>query len=183
MPELPEVEFTKRVLDEHLRGARITAARVGRTIRQVSRRGKWLRVQLDNGARIFSHLGLTGSWVVCGVDSAGQRAERARIDVERDAGASSIRYVDTRRFGRLVIATDDIDEWAALGPDPLVDGIRVGTLAAALAGSRRTIKDALMDQSVLAGIGNILATEALWHAQIRRSRPLQGSSRSLAHDG
>jgi formamidopyrimidine-DNA glycosylase len=66
----------------------------------------------------------------------------------------------------LIAAKDDIPEWSALGPDPLVDGIDVKKLAAALARSRRAVKDVVMDQAVLAGIGNILATEAMWHARI-----------------
>jgi formamidopyrimidine-DNA glycosylase len=64
------------------------------------------------------------------------------------------------------VAKEDIPEWSSLGPDPLADGIDPRALAAALAKSRRPIKDVLMDQTVLAGIGNILVTEALWHARI-----------------
>jgi formamidopyrimidine-DNA glycosylase len=122
---------------------------------------------LDDGARLFCHLGMTGWWVVCDLDSPKHRSERARIDVVRDDGRSeSVRYLDSRRFGRLIVAKDDIPEWQALGPDPLVDGIHPAPLAGALSGTRRAVKDALMDQSVLAGIGNILATEALWRARI-----------------
>jgi formamidopyrimidine-DNA glycosylase len=186
MPELPDVEMARRLLSRALRGARVTGAHttdrrisrphapaafaralVGRTVRDVSRRGKWLRVLLDDGGRIFSHLGMTGWWVVRDEQSSHERSERARIDVTREDGrTSSVRYLDARRFGRLVVATDEIDEWRELGPDPLAEGIRAEALAVRLGRTRRAVKDALMDQSTLAGIGNILVTEALWRARI-----------------
>ncbi len=185
MPELPDVETVRLRLRAGLRGATITAARcsdryvlrpsspaafarslIGRTVRDVDRRGKWLRVRLDDGARLFSHLGMTGWWVARDAAGPKEPSERARIDAAGEGGPTSFRYVDSRRFGRLVVARDDIPEWRALGPDPLALGLRVPELAAALARSRRTVKEAIIDQSVLAGIGNILATEALWRAQI-----------------
>ncbi len=186
MPELPDVEFARRRLEGVLGGATITAAHsedrrllrpqspralaralVGREVREIGRRGKWLRILLDDGGRLFSHLGMTGWWVERDVDAPKERSERARIDVARGDGVSrSLRYLDARRFGRLIAANDDIPEWRTLGPDPLADGVDLGTLAAALTGSRRAVKDAIMDQTILAGIGNILATEALWHARI-----------------
>src|SRR5262249_18511665 len=76
------------------------------------------------------------------------------------------RYVDSRRFGRLILARRDIPEWSSLGPDPLTDGLDPRALGETFQKSRRSIKDVLMDQTVLAGVGNILATEALWHARI-----------------
>jgi formamidopyrimidine-DNA glycosylase len=186
MPELPDVELVRRRLQDGIGGAIITAAEssdrhvlrpqsprafgralAGRTVREVNRRGKWLRFLLDDDARLFSHLGMTGWWVERDRDSPKQRSERARIDVVRgDGRPSSVRYLDSRRFGRLIVATEDIPEWRSLGPDPLVDGIRVRALVDKLGRSRRAVKDALMDQSVLAGVGNILATEALWRARI-----------------
>jgi formamidopyrimidine-DNA glycosylase len=186
MPELPDVEAVRRRLDAGLRGRRIVSARaddpyvlrprspgafgrslVGRTVRSVDRKGKWLRLLFDDGGRLFSHLGMTGWWIECEPASPAQRSERARIDVATGARKSrSFRYVDSRRFGRLIPARDDVPEWRALGPDPLVDGLGVPEIAAAFARSRRTVKEVLMDQSVLAGIGNILATEALWRARI-----------------
>jgi formamidopyrimidine-DNA glycosylase len=186
MPELPDVELARRRLRKWMRGTIITAAYstdryivrpnspailrralVGRTVREVSRRGKWLRFELDDGRRLFSHLGMTGDWIERKPNAPRQRSERARIDVIRKSGgSSSVRYIDSRRFGRLIVSSEDISEWRELGPDPLADGIDARSLARSLGRSRRAVKDALMDQSVLAGIGNILATEALWRARI-----------------
>src|SRR5262249_15972262 len=99
-------------------------------------------------------------------DERASRWERARLDIERRGRPASIRYTDPRRFGRLVIATEDIPAWRSLGVDPLVDGLDARRLARALRARRRSIKDVLMDQSAIAGIGNIQATEALWLARI-----------------
>jgi formamidopyrimidine-DNA glycosylase len=186
MPELPDVEIAKRRLDKGLRGATVTGAHcadryvlrpaepraferalVGRKIRAVERRGKWLRILLDDGERIFSHLGMTGWWIETDTEAPPARSERARIDAARRGGpARSFRYQDSRRFGRLIPAKGDIAEWRELGPDPLADGVDVAKLAEILGRSRRAVKEVLMDQTALAGIGNILATEALWHARI-----------------
>ena len=181
MPELPDVEIVRKKLARWLTGRKIndastrdawvarpsprSFARVldGRRVRAVERRGKWLRVLLDDGARLFSHLGMTGDWVRVAKDAPPERFERARID----AGASSVRYVDARRFGRLVASRKDIDEWSALGPDPLADGVDVS----ALAKTKRAVKEALMDQTLIAGVGNIIATEALWHARVDPRAP------------
>jgi formamidopyrimidine-DNA glycosylase len=186
MPELPDVEYIRRRLQRALAGATIVAARstdrrvlrpeapsafgralVGRAVREVDRRGKWLRLVLDDGGRLFSHLGMTGWWVEIDPEGPQQPSERARIDAAGPGGrAVSVRYLDARRFGRLIASSGDIPEWRALGPDPLADGVDAQRLAGPFARRRRAVKEVLMDQSVLAGIGNILATEALWHARI-----------------
>jgi formamidopyrimidine-DNA glycosylase len=185
MPELPDVEIARRNLQRWMRGAVIVSAHstdrrvlrptapstfrsllVGRAVREVSRRGKWLRIELDDGVRLFSHLGMTGDWVARDVDAAREPSERARLMLSRRDVASSVRYVDPRRFGRLIAVRKDISEWRTLGRDPLADGLDARSLAAAIVGRRRSIKEVLMDQNVLAGIGNIIATEALWGARI-----------------
>ncbi len=188
MPELPDVELARRDLHRWLRGAEIRAARAtdayitrgsssfnrglaGSAVKEVRRRGKWLCVDLEDGARIFSHLGMTGRWVRVDDDAPVQRFERARFSIVRRGRASSVRYLDSRRFGRLLLAREDIAEWADLGPDPLADGIDPSHLAGALKNRRGPIKDALMDQSVLAGVGNIMVTEALWHARLDPRSP------------
>jgi formamidopyrimidine-DNA glycosylase len=190
MPELPDVEVVRRHLKSWLAGGKVRAATcvdarlirpqppraftralVGRTVQAVARKGKWLRLLLDDGSLVFSHLGMTGGWSREATDARAQRSERARIDVVRRGRALSVRYVDSRRFGRLAVARRDIADWTALGPDPLADGVDVRRLAETFSRSRRAVKTILMDQRVLAGIGNILATEALWMARIDPRSP------------
>src|SRR4051794_15818331 len=164
MPELPDVEMARRLLQSLMRGFTITRAEssdrvvtrpqssgvlsrilAGRTVRGVERHGKWLRVSLDDGARLFSHLGMTGDWAAANVDAPPLRFERARFDLTKGDRRRSVRYLDARRFGRLLAAEDDIPEWRELGPDPLSGGLDANVLSRALARSRRPVKEALMD--------------------------------------
>jgi formamidopyrimidine-DNA glycosylase len=209
MPELPEVEVVRRELAK-LRGgtivrfesndARIVDQRidvVGRVVREVGRRGKWLRIALDRRTRsaergasggdsrghrgaepldrgtvlVFSHLGMTGDWSLHAPDEPALRFERVRIDVRRARRITSARYTDARRFGRLVTSATDIDAWRELGPDPLLEGIDERHLLEVMQKRRRTVKEVLMDQSLLAGVGNILAIEALFAARIDPRSP------------
>lgn len=190
MPELPEVEVGARNLRTWARGADIvrvvvprtrvvrgqapaTIARAldGRRVVAVDRRGKWLRIILDDDSRAFSHFGMSGRWVRRDVDLEPMRSERLRIDVKKRGRVTSLRYVDPRMFGRFVVARDDLAAWTALGPDPLVDGVDGPALLRAIAGKKRAIKEVLMDQVVIAGIGNIQATESLFRARIDPRTP------------
>jgi formamidopyrimidine-DNA glycosylase len=190
MPELPDVELARRRLRGWLLGAEVRAANcaderltrpaparlleravVGKTFKGIERKGKWLRFELDAGGKLFSHLGMTGGWVRVAANAPPQRFERARLDLIRHGRAFSVRYIDARRFGRLIAAQDDIPDWSALGPDPLADGIDVRDLSRAFAKARRAVKEILMDQRIVAGVGNILATEALWMARIDPRSP------------
>jgi formamidopyrimidine-DNA glycosylase len=192
MPELPEVEVTARNLRRWLRGRTVDAVEIpatrivrpagpralvelldGAVVRAVERRGKWLRLRLSTGT-LYSHLGMTGKWVKRRRQDPSERHERARLD----AGPSSVRYLDARLFGRLVAAHGEapIAEWAALGPDPLVDGLDPAQLRPSLARIRRSIKETLLDQRLFAGVGNIQATEALWRARLNPERPASSLS-------
>jgi formamidopyrimidine-DNA glycosylase len=185
MPELPEVEYTRRNLDRWMRGRRIVSvqtndARIvrpkepkafidsltGRTIRSIDRRGKWLRLNLDDGTYVFSHLGMTGWYERSAPKAEPRRFERVGFDLERVGKRSRVSYVDSRRWGRLVLSNEDITTWSELGPDPLGDGIDVRSFAEKLRTRRRSIKEVLLDQTVVAGVGNIMAIEALWKAKI-----------------
>jgi len=185
MPELPDVEMTRRDLKRWLVGALVTAADtedarlsrpasprafghslLGRVFERVERRGKWLRLDLDDGGKVFSHLGMTGGWVRVAIGAPVVRFERARIDVVLRGRAFSVRYADARRFGRLLAVREDIADWNALGPDPFADGIDISRFSETLAKGRRAVKEIVMDQRVFAGVGNILATEGLWIARI-----------------
>ena len=185
MPELPEVEHTARNLARWMRGARIeqvetadarilrpvspqvfrrklNGARVGR----IERRGKWIRIEAGEH-RLFVHLGMTGWFKPSQPGSEPLRFERAGFELRRGTQRSRLSYVDPRRWGRLVLTDEDIEPWTALGPDPLSDGIDVKVLQRRLRRSKtRSIKEALLDQSVLAGVGNIQAIEALWKAKL-----------------
>jgi formamidopyrimidine-DNA glycosylase len=191
MPELPEVEIARRNLARWLEGATIASARVGdkrilddaqpplrvtkalagNKVLRVERRGKWLKLVLARGT-LFSHLGMTGKWVLRDADAPATRSERLRLDLRRKN--ETVRYLDPRLFGRLVLVgkgEEDIAEYRELGPDPLLDGIDTKRLREALSKRRRAIKEVLLDQAVLAGVGNIYATEALFRARVDPHRP------------
>jgi formamidopyrimidine-DNA glycosylase len=106
------------------------------------------------------------------------RFEKVRLDVRAGRARRSVRYLDPRLFGRFVVASEDLPAWRELGPDPLVDGIDVAALHAQLARRRLAIKPTLLDQTVLAGVGNIHATEALFFARIDPRRPARELSRA-----
>jgi formamidopyrimidine-DNA glycosylase len=203
VPELPEVEHARRTLESWMLGALIERASVqdarilddgtkpatvvraltGNHVTAIDRRGKWLRIELDSGARVFSHLGMTGKWVLARVDDETLPFEKVRLDVRaraRRPARRSVRYLDPRLFGRFVVLAkgrSDLPVWSALGPDPLVDGIDLDALAAKLARRKLPIKPTLLDQTVLAGVGNIQATEALFTARIDPRRPARDLSR------
>ncbi len=200
VPELPEVEHARRTLDPWLRRTRIDAVTVhdarilddgtkpagvvraltGARVGAIDRRGKWLRIELDSGARIFSHLGMTGKWARARVGAPTLAFEKVRIDVSGQGRRRSVRYLDPRLFGRFVVVAEafaDLPVWSALGPDPLVDGIDIDALHAKLQNRKVSIKATLLDQTVLAGIGNIQATEALFTARIDPRRPARELSR------
>jgi formamidopyrimidine-DNA glycosylase len=193
MPELPEVEVARRNLTRWLARDKITAAEIaprlfrggsgrafatklcGRTLKLCERRGKWLRLAFSGELTLFSHLGMTGKWVLRDGADPPQRFERARLDTR----ARSLRYVDPRRFGKLFGYNDDETPpaWRELGPDALVDGIDIVQLHHDLSRRTRSIKETLLDQTIIAGVGNIQAAEALWRARINPLRPASSLSR------
>jgi formamidopyrimidine-DNA glycosylase len=189
MPELPEVEIAARHLRSWARGRRIVEARaertrvirgqqprrfaelVGHRLVDVERAGKWMLLSFDGGEGLISHLGMTGKWV--------RRAERdlpgshVRASLTLD-DRHSIDYRDPRLFGRLVRGKVDalrsLPAWRSLGPDPLA-GIDVARFESLLRKTRRSIKEALMDQRLLAGLGNIQVAESLYRASLHPQRP------------
>jgi formamidopyrimidine-DNA glycosylase len=174
MPELPEVEVAGRALRGWLVGAAVIAVHTRRTpvvegrlhalrgqrCLTVDRRGKWLRLVFERDV-VFSHLGMTGKWIARAPGGPSEPHEHVRLELD----GRSVRYVDPRRFGRVLRTTEPPRAFASLGPDALVDGVDPARLR-----GRRAIKDVLLDQSVLAGVGNIQATEALFHAGIHPTR-------------
>ena len=198
MPELPEVEVAARNLARWARGRRVRAvaasdprslgggraaalkALVGTRLAEVERRGKNLLLTFAAGAKkndptvgVWSHLGMTGKWVRRAPAEPPPRFSRVRLDFD---GGVTLHFVDMRLFGffRLVPGADfdALPVIAALGPDPLREGIDAVALAARLAKRRKLpIKVAIMDQALIPGVGNIQASEGLFRAAIdpRRS--------------
>ena len=181
MPELPEVEFARGCLERWLVGevVDLSAPRTrllrgssvesferlsGRRLVKVDRKGKWLLLSFEGGAGCLVHLGMTGK-LVRAVPGEAVRWSRARFTGRHGA---EVHLRDPRMFGRLLPGVtktlEQLPEWADLGPDAWttrIDGRGLKTLAAS---RRRAIKDVLLDQTVLAGLGNIQATEALFRA-------------------
>ncbi len=197
MPELPEVETTRRGLQPHALQRRILAvvARerrlrwpvedavlrepVAQRIVALERRGKYLLLQLERGCLIW-HLGMSGSLRIAAHDEPA--AAHDHIDLELDDGRR-IRFRDPRRFGALLWTTGDPLHHpllANLGMEPLAANFD-GNALYALTRSRRPIKTVLMDSHRVCGIGNIYANEALFHARIAPDLPAESLSLQLAN--
>ena len=201
MPELPEVEFCAQVWRRVAVGRRVVAAGAepgsplrgdldparwsagltGRRIEAVHRRGKQLTVVLDAGLRLLVHLGMTGKWVACGPEAPVRRGRRAWLHLDDH---QRFDYLDPRRFGRLWLLPEAEatrhPEVVRLGPDALAVAATPGALHRALRGCRRPIKEALLDQHRVAGIGNIYAVEGLFAAGLHPDVPAEALSPEAA---
>lgn len=182
MPELPEVETVRRgispaLLGKRLRGADVREARLrwpvptdldaqvrGQRVLAVERRGKYLIVRLDRGALIL-HLGMSGSLRLVSDKIPLDRHDHIDLLIE---GGQRLRYRDPRRFGALLfcMAPETHPLIAHLGIEPLSDDFDADRLHAVSRGRTAAIKPLLMDASLVVGIGNIYANEALFHAGI-----------------
>ena len=185
MPELPEVETTKRGIRPYLEGSSIVSILVrnpnlrwpvsqeineisGQRVLAVHRRAKYIIITLDNGS-ILVHLGMSGSLRVLTERAA--MLKHDHIEIVLDSG-NLIRFNDPRRFGCLLWTTD----WAThklirrLGPEPLTNAFSVDYLYAAARSRTTSIKQLIMDSRVVAGIGNIYANEALFLSRIHPKR-------------
>ena len=192
MPELPEVETVKNELLPYVVGRQVTGVTlfwegivrqpsvedfysrlVGQKLTGLARRGKYLIFSLSNGEVLIIHLRMTGSLLV-GQDSAEPpRYTRAIIHLGRD---TDIFFRDPRKFGVMWLAKDADSIDAKLGPEPLEAGFTPQVLAQRLANRTAPIKALLLDQGVIAGIGNMYADETLFAAGIHPLR--QGGSLS-----
>ena len=184
MPELPEVETIKNELVPHVLGRTITGVAVfwdrmvrqpplpefcgrvtGQKITGLSRLGKYLFFHLGSGEKLVMHMKMTGSLLI---DPPEDKFTRAVFQL--DSGAA-LHFRDPRKFGVMWLAPDESAVARHLGPDPLSDDFTVGTLAGILKGRKAPVKPVLLDQSVMAGIGNMYADEALYEAKIHPERP------------
>jgi formamidopyrimidine-DNA glycosylase len=160
----------------------LRAHAVGRTVERVRRRGKYLVCELSGGGALLFHLGMSGHLHIAAADEPRPRHTHVafrlgpkRSDRRHRAPVEELRFVDPRRFGlcRALAAgaLSSTRELVRLGPEPLEPGFTVTALAAALRGSRREVKTLLLDQTRVAGIGNIYAAEALFLAGIHPETP------------
>ena len=193
MPELPEVETTVRGLEQVLRGrriARVEARRpdlrralpedlgqrlTGARVTGLRRRAKYGLIDTDRDDTLVFHLGMSGKWRI----DPSEIGKHDHLVMETDEGRR-LALNDARRFGSLdLVATDELQEWPAfkaLGPEPL--DLDPRDLKKRLAGRSAAIKLLLLDQSIVAGLGNIYVCEALYRAGIHPTRA--GGSVSLA---
>ena len=199
MPELPEVDAVRRELDPVMRGARFRRVQLrrpdlrqpfpprfaerlrGRTVRTLSRRGKYLLAALSSRETLVMHLGMSGSFRV--VEDTSPADVHDHVVFEMSSGAV-IAFNDPRRFGVMDLVPDAaLASHAALGrmgPEPLSPAFDGTALARACANKRTPLKLALLDQRVVAGLGNIYASEAL---HLARLSPRQRAAAIATGDG
>ncbi len=192
MPELPEVETVRRGLREHVVGRRIERVEVGRerVVRRTSRealiagmtgtvvegadrRGKYLLFPLDSGDAVMVHLRMSGQLVLAAHGAT--RPPHTHVVMHLDDGGE-LWFVDPRTFGEVVVfdpsrIDEQLPDVARLGVDPIADVFEPAELRAIVRSTRRALKPLLLDQHVIAGIGNIYADEILHAARLRPDRP------------
>ena len=190
MPELPEVETYVRELAPLLARRRVSAAQVfwprtiaapdaatfatrivGQEFATFGRRGKYMLLGLAGGATLIVHLRMTGRLEVAAPDAAPDKHTHVLLDLE---GGARLLYRDSRKFGRLWLVDETAGVLARLGPEPLDAAFTPAGLGARLAGRQAPIKALLLDQTLVAGVGNIYADEALFRAGIH---PLRAAGR------
>ena len=202
MPELPEVEVVRRGLDRgvagrtvrdvtvthpravrrHAAGAGDFAARLsGRAVTGVRRRGKYLWLPLDSGEALTGHLGMSGQLLVVPADAPLQKHLHVRVRFAD--GGRELRFVDQRTFGGLLVVADGDPVpplLAHIARDPLDPVFDDEAFVAGLRRRRTGVKRALLDQTLVSGIGNIYADETLWRARLHGERPTDVLTRPAA---
>ena len=188
MPELPEVETVKRGLEPVLQGRILTTLNLnrpnlrypfpdtlqndleGQLINRLSRRGKYICIDFDNGKTLIVHLGMSGSFAI----NPSAHKPHDHVIFETNDG-DVIHYNDPRRFGFMLLSnTTDIhthSAFAKMGVEPLSNDLNAAYVFEKLKNKQTPIKTALLDQSIIAGIGNIYACEALYMTSISPLRP------------
>ncbi len=197
MPELPEVETVCRGLENALLGDVFTsislrreklrfpfpegfaAALTGKKISRIYRRAKYILLTLDDGTVMIGHLGMTGSFRID--KKAGIEPDKHDHVIFETLSGLTVRYHDPRRFGFMMLSNNDSlsthPQLAGIGPEPLGNGFNGPELAIRLKDRKAPIKAALLDQKVVAGVGNIYACEALFRSRIspkRKSHTIKG---------
>ena len=202
MPELPEVETVARSLRPNLVGRKIMGVRNswprhidrpeisefkkrirGRSIIDVARRGKFLLFPLDHDENLIIHLRMSGHLAV--IDPQQPADKHTHTIFELDNG-QELRFRDTRKFGRVYLVKTPNDILAKLGPEPLTEEFTTEALGEIMRGKRRLLKPFLLDQTMIAGIGNIYADEALFYAGLlpmRKTDSLDAQDILKLHEG
>jgi formamidopyrimidine-DNA glycosylase len=202
VPELPEVETVRRGLARWVVGRRIAAVEVrhpravrrhpggaqdfaallaGRTVIDVARRGKYLWLPLDSGDAIVGHLGMSGQLLIRPAAAADELHLRIRFGFVD--GGPELRFVDQRTFGGLAVSPEGADlpvEIAHIARDPMDSQFSDADFVAAIRRRRTVVKRALLDQTLISGVGNIYADEALWRAKLHGARPTDRLTRPAA---
>ena len=199
MPELPEVETVRAGLDRHVVGRTIASVQVlhpravrrdpagpagfaaalaGRPLKRAERRGKYLWLTLDDDEALLAHLGMSGQLLIGDPERPLGPHVRARFAFT-DGGAD-LRFTDQRTFGHLMLVPLAHGEGrvvpapiAHIAPDPMEAAFSPADFAARLTRRRTGVKRALLDQSLVSGVGNIYADEALWRARLHWARPTE----------
>jgi formamidopyrimidine-DNA glycosylase len=184
MPELPEVETIKNELLPHVLGRKIEGADIywdkmirkpsakefskrviGQKITGLSRRGKYLFFHLSGGETLVMHMKMTGSLLV---NPANDKYSRSVLHLDKGI---DVHFRDPRKFGKMWLEKDEAAVVEKLGPEPLDDNFTADTLAELLKNRKAPVKAVILDQSVIAGIGNMYADEALFEAKIHPLKP------------
>lgn len=200
MPELPEVETVRRGLIPFLEGQRIHAVELrrpdlrfpfpeglaqdleGRVVKSIDRRAKYLLLRLDDGATLLSHLGMSGVWTTIEPEDLTAVSGQGKHDhfvLHREDGGMAV-YADPRRFGVIDLFRDSHQMLDGLGPEP--DDLTTAQLCQNLRGRNTPMKTALLDQRVVAGLGNIYVCEILHRAGVsprRKASTVAGKSRTV----
>jgi formamidopyrimidine-DNA glycosylase len=194
MPELPEVEVVRRGLERGVAGRRIATVTVhhpravrrhtagpedfvalltGRLVESANRRGKYLWLPLDSGDALTGHLGMSGQLLVVPPEKPPETHLRVRFTF--DDGGRELRFVDQRTFGGLFVVAgggDDVPAHIAhIARDPIDAAFDDAAFTASIRRKSTTVKRALLDQSLISGVGNIYADESLWRARLHYDRP------------
>lgn len=191
MPELPEVETVRRGLNQLVTGAvicsvdvfwnrmitppfssqRFKEVLVGEQIHAIERRGKYLIFLLDHWAMI-SHLRMEGKYEVTSSEEPYKKHTHVVFHL---ADNRDLRYLDVRKFGRFTLVPidkqDEFEPFRKLGPEPVADSFHTSEFQERLSHTGRTIKAVLLDQHVVAGVGNIYADESLFQARVHPAKP------------
>jgi formamidopyrimidine-DNA glycosylase len=200
VPELPEVEVVRLGLAEHITGRTVRAVEVrhprsvrrhlageldftarlrGRQIRAVRRRGKYLWLDLGDDEALLAHLGMSGQMRIQPPGAADETHLRVRFQFVD--GGPELRFIDQRTFGGLSVE-DVVDDLpipvAHIARDPLDPSFDLDGVVTGIRARRTGLKRALLDQTLVSGIGNIYADEALWRAQLHGSQPTASLTRA-----